>query len=621
MTQRKLNWLVSAVAAVSVAGIATSSFAQVRIDTGNARDANNRIGSGGSNGPAASRYQPINQNDIVYNNVTAGRGFHGQLQTTDGISFHGTTGAELSGNFIQQSSGAPTGILAANNAQVVRPIYDSAARGVNAPPGYIQQGFSNSAYVPAPPQTRSAGDLRIGVVNFSDTDTVTPMSAPRPGETVLPGPVSTSNTNSLITASPLYGIRQWTRDDDQSLLNDTAFRGINDQALDDQTVQQFRNELMVPSNPMTSNIGQSAKIDNTALGAGTLQNTGQGTPNLAQPLNTPLGQQADKPLPNGQLPGENLANTNVGGGTLQTNQSTQQKLLSTPAQQSTQYQSMEDELKSYLGPQGYAALQANKQYNASVALAKQQDEAKRAAPAPGSAGPAAPGGNAPGVGVSAPGQNPGGVAPAPHGANAAPDQNAAPIQIPGPTFQKPTEKPKPVQVHSLADGIKAEGLKKLMAQAEDQMHQGKWFSAIETYQNAVRVAPNQPLVIIGRANAELGATYYVRAEEDLKQAFTSDKKLLMGQYDLRKMIGDDRLAYLLTDLKEANAKDPKKSMPIFLLAYIAYNTGNEQQAAGYLDLLEQRDPDSATLVKTLRQFWTLPGQDKAGASATPEMNK
>jgi len=33
------------------------------------------------------------------------------------------------------------------------------------------------------------------------------------------------------------------------------------------------------------------------------------------------------------------------------------------------------------------------------------------------------------------------------------------------------------------------------------------------------------------------------------------------------------------------------------------------------------DPDSATLVKTLRQFWTLPGQDKPGASATPDMNK
>jgi tetratricopeptide (TPR) repeat protein len=614
MTQRKLNWLVSAVAAVAIAGVGSSTFAQVRIDTGNARDANNRIGSGGSNGGGGSRWQPINQNDIVYNNVTAGRGFHGRIQSTDGTSFHGILGSELSGNFIRQSSGAPTGLLSVNNAQQVRSIYDAASKGVNAPPGYIEQGINTGAYVPAPPPTRTSGDLRIGAVNYDDS-----IAPPRPGETVLPGPVSTSDTNSLITASPLYGVRQWTRDDDQALLNDSTFRTMNDQTLDDQTLQQFRNQLMVPSLPTASNIGQSSKVDNSAA-TGTLQNAGQSTPNLAQPLNTPLGQQTDKPLPNGQLPGENLANTNVGGGTLLTNQSTQQKLLSTPSQQSAQYQLMEDQLKSYLGQQGYDALQANKQYNTSIARLKAEDEAKmkQAAPLPGAGGPVAPGGNVPG-GNALQGQNAGGLTPA-NGANS-PDNKTAPIPTPGPTFQKPAEKPRPLQVHSLAEGIKAQGLKQLMTQAEDQMHQGKWISAIETYQNAVRVAPNQPLVVIGRANAELAATYYVRAEDDLKQAFLSDKKVLMGQYDLRKMIGDDRLAYLLTDLKEMNAKDPKKSTPIFLLAYIAYNTGNEQQASRYLDLLEQRDKDSATLVNTLREFWTLPGKDKAGASATPDMNK
>ena len=34
-----------------------------------------------------------------------------------------------------------------------------------------------------------------------------------------------------------------------------------------------------------------------------------------------------------------------------------------------------------------------------------------------------------------------------------------------------------------------------------------------------------------------------------------------------------------------NTKDPKKTTPVFLLAYIAYNTGSEQQAAGYLTCL------------------------------------
>ena len=43
------------------------------------------------------------------------------------------------------------------------------------------------------------------------------------------------------------------------------------------------------------------------------------------------------------------------------------------------------------------------------------------------------------------------------------------------------------------------------------------------------VAPNTPLVLLGRANVELGRTYYARAESSLRQAFMQDQALLMGQ--------------------------------------------------------------------------------------------
>jgi hypothetical protein len=602
MTQRKLNWLLSAVAAVSIAGLGTSSFGQVRVDTAHVRDANNRVGSGGSNGGSGrgSLYgNSVTPNDIVYGNVTGGREFHGSA-SSDPRAFRGNVAGANMSRFIAGSSGAPTGLLSANNAQNVTKYYDPTARGVNPPPEFIQQG-PNAGYVPAPPPTRASGDLRIGAVNYDDS-----IRAPRPGELVLPGAVSTSDPLSMITASPLYGVREWNRDDEQSFLSDNTFRSLNDQALDSQTLQQFRSELEVPALP-TANLAEKARVQS---GVGTLDNAGQSTENLAQPQGQPLGQPNDKPLPNGQLPGENLAASNIAGG-LQTNQGTQQKFLSSPSQQSAQYQLMENQLKSFLGDQGYQARQANKEYNAAVQRQKEADAIKGAPKAaPGQGGPgAAPGGNAP-QGAGPGGAAPKGDAPAPAG------ENAPPPAL-GPTLQKPAEKLKPVQIHSLAEGIKAQGLKQLLTQAEDQMRQNKWITAIETYQNAVRVAPNNPLVIIGRANAELGATYYARAEDDLRAAFLGDNKLLMGQYDLRKMIGDDRLSYLLSDLKEMNAKDPKKGTSVFLLAYIAYNTGNEQQAAGYLDLLEQREKDP-TLVKTLRKFWALPGSDKNAPSGGPQ---
>ena len=48
--------------------------------------------------------------------------------------------------------------------------------------------------------------------------------------------------------------------------------------------------------------------------------------------------------------------------------------------------------------------------------------------------------------------------------------------------------------------------------------------------------------------------------------------------DLRSMIGDERLQFLVKDLKDIASKNPAQARPLFLLAYIDYNTGNERLA-------------------------------------------
>src|SRR5437763_13238481 len=123
-----------------------------------------------------------------------------------------------------------------------------------------------------------------------------------------------------------------------------------------------------------------------------------------------------------------------------------------------------------------------------------------------------------------------------------------------------------------------------MKTPEDLMRQGKFISALDQYDSAQQVAPNYAVAVLGRANAELGASYYTRSEIDLRQAFTQDPSLLEGQFDLRGMLGEDRLAFLVKDLKEIVNREKTKPGPVFLLAYIMYNTGNERLAAGYLDL-------------------------------------
>jgi tetratricopeptide (TPR) repeat protein len=223
------------------------------------------------------------------------------------------------------------------------------------------------------------------------------------------------------------------------------------------------------------------------------------------------------------------------------------------------------------------------------------------------AGPGLPGAGqgAAQPGVPGPGGGATGAAPTP--------QPGGEIPIPGNIDAAPTL-PRPVQIRSLADGVQAKGLNDLLKQAEDQLKSGRYNSALEQYDLAEQVAPNNPLILMGRANVELARTYYTRAETHLRQAFMSDQALLMGQYDLRSMIGNERLEILVKDLKEITNREQKEARPAFLLAYIAYNTGNERMAAAYLDLAEKRAGNDA-LYPLIRKHWSLP------KGATEEMTK
>ena len=154
------------------------------------------------------------------------------------------------------------------------------------------------------------------------------------------------------------------------------------------------------------------------------------------------------------------------------------------------------------------------------------------------------------------------------------------------------------------------------------MRDGKFTAALDKYDDAERVVPNNPLVNLGRANAELGASYYARADQHLRDLFTNHPELLVAQYDLTAMLGEQRLQTLVRDLKEISKKDQREPRPLFLLSYIAYNTGHENDAAAYLDLADKRTGGSDPFYQLLRKHWTLPAKPAAATPAVPaEANK
>lgn len=606
----KARILIAAVAAVPLFGLVSTSGAQYRLpQDGRALDANNRVGSNGTNPNDSANRAPVSGNDIVTGNVTGGKQFRGNVPYRNANEFRGNTSGGAIDDFIKQSSSAdPNG---PGSSYRVQTFYGD-ARTVHPPANFQPGPIGVDAYVPPPPGgviNRTPADPRLGAI---DINRATPI-LPTPGELLLPGPVDPALGQQYITASPLIGIRQG---------------GINDLGLYSGTVTNTQ------YNPVTGSITpervQQMRDEINAIGATELQaqTQAQSTADAAKGgLATPVVQKGidtsiTQATPAGQT-GLDTAIAQPGGADQTTNQGVRQRLLVAPVSprgmvpaqaQSSLYAEMLKRHQTAAQDQSITDAEAARAYNAAVHERQRAESGAGAVPGavPGAA-PAQP------AGPAQPAQ-PGAVNPSNSGA-----PGAAPSAAPGVTdYAKMNEdllknggkpdnklekKPEPVKVQSLASGVKAKGLSELLTNAEDLMKQGKFTSALEQYDQAERVASNNPLIRLGRANAELGASYYARAEAHLREAFTANPELLVGQYDLTALLGENRVGVLVKDLKEIANKDQREARPVFLLAYIAYNTGHEQQAEGYLDLADKRSGGKDPFFALLRKNWSLPAND------------
>jgi len=576
---RNLTVLFAATAGISM-GLSTVAFGQARLNTGGALDRNNRIGSGGDNGGGGVRLPSyVLNNNIVSGNVTGGRQFRGNVASTDPRAFRGSLSGGGFDRFIAQSAGSAPNVVqgnyfgeASSNAQAVRPYFGD-SEGVAPPSGFIPLGASGGYVAPTALPSRIGSDLRLGNVYSNPTTAL-----PKPGELLLPGAVDTSNNNTLISASPLYGVKGLNT----GVASDVRFlsrytsagddrRGVT---YDDATVRRLQSELgqaeaEAPANPL-----------------------GVGTPNAA------LNNSTDNTLNNDALKSD-FATGQQSSGRVQ---------LAPAVRQSAQYRELQARLDRFNTDSDPAA-QANREYNEQVRLRNQQENQMKPP-----ADPANPqGGENTRPGQGAPGAPPSGNPAAP-GVNPA-DRTPA-TGIPGSTIPLPGRRAEKMErkiITSFAAGVQAKGLADVLTEAETLMRDQKFVSALDKYDLAEQIAPNNPLVLLGRANAELGASYYARAETHMRQAFTGAPALLMAKYDLRQFLGDERLTFLVKDLKEIANNEKAAARPLILLAYIAFNDGNDRMAAGYLDLAEKRLGKKDPFFDSVRKYWELPAYDSTSA--------
>jgi hypothetical protein len=65
------------------------------------------------------------------------------------------------------------------------------------------------------------------------------------------------------------------------------------------------------------------------------------------------------------------------------------------------------------------------------------------------------------------------------------------------------------------------------------------------------------------------------------------------------------LQYVTSELKEIANDSPEAETPVFLLAFVTYNSHHEDQTAGWLASAEKRAGASDPTLTDLKRYWNL----------------
>lgn len=625
MRVKKAGMLIRAVCAVAmVAGLGGVASGQMRVgDDGRAADANTRVGSGGYNAQRPSNLQLVSPNDIALGNVTGGREFRGSITRDPSQPFGGRSNLPTDTFFRRANAQTGPGVPALPPGTYAVPYYSTSPFG-RPPDSFILDPYTGQ-YIQPPKPRPGAADLQYGV----------PPGTPviRPGadgaqQLVLPALGRDENgvpVSMTLTATPLLGLRPLTAlsDEDRFLLQRSLDPRRGDE-VDPDTIRRLRKQLretllvepqlagQLRDAELRAQSEQDARRSPLSRGAALTPGTRLDSPGPESGLSTGAvqnGVQLGDQTPRGSVAG---GGGGVGGVPTGTGGSGVPQLggIGSKATDS----SISGGARNSGGGAENNALMAELRRIEQERVARRNAQMKPgaapggipgvpSAPVPGSGRGGAGGAGAPGAGGSASGSGPT-TNPSDAGTGVAMVTGVPEATNPDAIGYVP-----PLKVGSLAERQGSSGLKALLGSAEKLMSSGRYASAADRYQAAMRFAPRDPTIVMAVAQAELAAGFFARAESSLRQAVELDPVVLNAQYDLRKAWGDKRVDQLVSDLKRIATEDKASSTPVVLLAYLAYNGGEDNRAAELLSDAAQRNPRDP-LIPLLRSHWTTDGKSK-----------
>lgn len=167
------------------------------------------------------------------------------------------------------------------------------------------------------------------------------------------------------------------------------------------------------------------------------------------------------------------------------------------------------------------------------------------------------------------------------------------------------------EINSLAGGTPG-NFGHLMRRAEADQKAGRFVSAIENYQSAIELQPGNELPLVGQANAELGAGLYQSAAYNLKFVFGRHPELTALRYDLNALL--PKVSLTATRRQLHSMFTQKSDLAAFLLAYVDYQTGRTKDLKSTLNHWANWK-NSGPWPVILKKAWMKADTNKAAGTA------
>lgn len=151
-----------------------------------------------------------------------------------------------------------------------------------------------------------------------------------------------------------------------------------------------------------------------------------------------------------------------------------------------------------------------------------------------------------------------------------------------------------------------------MEAGQKALGNGKWFDAEERFTRAMAAAPGEPMAVVGRVHAQIGAGLYLSAAQNLRRLFTDHPELVASRFAPEIAPQGQRAEEIKSRLRDELGKATEKSAlgrdAGLLLAYLGHlesDTDAVRQGLGeFVRRVPEGDTADAALGELLKAVWT-----------------